>query len=60
MTLPHVLSAIQLSSQSGLWPIYRFGIVVLGDVLLSMEGMGMAKKAIEEVERVWDQVTPSR
>ena len=57
LTLPHVLSAIQLSSELGLWPIYRYGVVLLGDVLLSMEVTGMAHKSIEEVETVWDQVS---
>ncbi len=57
LILPHILSAIQLSSELGLWPLYRLGIVVLGEVLLAMEGAGMAKKAIEEVESVWDQVS---
>ena len=56
LSLPHVLSAVNLSAELGLWPLYRLGIVVLGDILLSMEGAGMAQKAIDEVESVWDQV----
>lgn len=56
--MPHVLSAVQLSSELGLWPLYRHGIVVLGEVLLAMEGTGMAKKAFDEVESVWPQVSP--
>ncbi|KAK8861418.1 hypothetical protein IAR55_002237 [Kwoniella newhampshirensis] len=57
--LPHVLSAVQLSSELGLWGLYRFGVVVLCEVLLSMEGMGMATKVIREIEQVWEQILGS-
>ncbi|WVQ79026.1 hypothetical protein IAT38_001118 [Cryptococcus sp. DSM 104549] len=54
--LPHVLSAVELSAELGLWVLYRYGVVVLAEVMLGMEGMGMAEKVIREVESVWDQV----
>nr|XP_031863098.1 uncharacterized protein CI109_001576 [Kwoniella shandongensis]KAA5530170.1 hypothetical protein CI109_001576 [Kwoniella shandongensis] len=57
--LPHVFSAVQLSSELALWGMYRFGVVVMCEVLLSMEGMGMASKVIREIEQIWDQVLGS-
>ncbi|WWC99167.1 hypothetical protein V866_006062 [Kwoniella sp. B9012] len=57
MILPDILSAVQLTSELGLWALYRFGVIVLCEVLLSMEGMGMASKAIREIEIVWDQIS---
>ncbi|WWD08891.1 hypothetical protein V865_007005 [Kwoniella europaea PYCC6329] len=57
MILPDILSAVQLTSELGLWALYRFGVVVLCEVLLSMEGMGMASKTIREIEIVWDQIS---
>ncbi|OCF34681.1 hypothetical protein I316_03724 [Kwoniella heveanensis BCC8398] len=54
MILPHVLSSVQLSSELGLWGIYRFGMIVLAEALLEMDGM--AEKALNQVEQVWDQV----
>ncbi|WVQ94714.1 hypothetical protein IAU59_001794 [Kwoniella sp. CBS 9459] len=54
MVLPHVLSAVQLASEMGLWAVYRFGVIVLAEVLVEMDGM--AQKAITQVESVWDQV----
>ncbi|WRT65551.1 uncharacterized protein IL334_002496 [Kwoniella shivajii] len=56
LILPHVLSATQLSSELGLWQTYRFGTVILCEVLLSMEGMSMAEKVIKEIDNIWDQV----
>ena len=56
LILPRVLSAVQMSNELGLWPLYRHGIIVLGEVLVSMEGAGMAPKAMQEVLSVWDQV----
>ncbi|WVF66904.1 hypothetical protein IAT40_001647 [Kwoniella sp. CBS 6097] len=54
MVLPHILSAVQLSSELGLWSVFRFGVVVLAEVLLEMDGM--AQKAMKQVVQVWDQV----
>ncbi|WVR03960.1 hypothetical protein IAU60_000959 [Kwoniella sp. DSM 27419] len=54
LILPHVLSAVQLSSELGLWALHRFAVVILGEVILSMQGL--AEKAIKEVEAVWDQI----
>ncbi|ORY23427.1 hypothetical protein BCR39DRAFT_549234 [Naematelia encephala] len=56
LSLPLVLSDIQLSSELGLWTLYRFGIVLMADILLSMEGGKLAQKAKNEVESIWDQV----
>ncbi|ORX36306.1 anaphase-promoting complex subunit 5-domain-containing protein [Kockovaella imperatae] len=54
--LPHVLSAVHLSAELGLWPLYRKGIVQLAEVLLCIEGQGMAARAMEEVEAIWEQI----
>ncbi|WVW79989.1 hypothetical protein I302_101962 [Kwoniella bestiolae CBS 10118] len=56
MILPDILAAVQLSSELGLWRLYRFGTVVLCEVLLGMEGMGMAGKVVKQLEGVWDQI----
>ena len=40
-----------------MWPLYHFGIILLAEVFLSMEGQGLAQKAIDEVMSVWDQVS---
>lgn len=53
--MPLVLSALHMSSSLGLWPLYRFGVILFCEVLLSME-RGMTKKVIEEVQQVWSQV----
>lgn len=47
---------MHLSSGLGLWATYRYSVIVLGEVLLAMEGVSMASRVLEEVGRVWDQV----
>lgn len=56
LILPHVMSAVQLSSELGMWRLYRFGVVVLAEVMLGMEAVPLSKKAIQEIESVWSQV----
>lgn len=56
LILPHVMSAVQLSSELGMWRLYRFGVVVLAEVMLGMEAVPLSKKAIQEIESVWPQV----
>lgn len=50
------MSAVQLSSELGMWRLYRFGVVVLAEVMLGMEAVPLSKKAIQEIESVWSQV----
>ena len=57
LILPHVLSSIQLSIQLGLWPLYRIGVVAFAELLLSTEGHGLGERAVEEVEKVWPEVS---
>lgn len=45
-----------LSSDLGLWPLYRLSVVTFAEVTLGMEGQGMARKSIEEVEKIWPEV----
>ncbi|WVO18050.1 hypothetical protein L204_105748 [Cryptococcus depauperatus] len=60
LVLPHVLSAVQLSSELGLWRIYRFGVVILAECMMSMEGIPMAAKAVREIESIWPQLQASQ
>jgi len=48
---------MHLSHDLGLWPLYRLSIVTFGEVMLEMEEQGMARKAIEEVEKIWPEVS---
>lgn len=57
LVLSHVLSALQLSSELGMWRLYRFGVVVLAEVMLSMEAVPLSRKAIHEIESVWSPVS---
>ncbi|OXG15048.1 anaphase-promoting complex subunit 5 [Cryptococcus neoformans Ze90-1] len=59
LILPHVMSAVQLSSELGMWRLYRFGVVVLAEVMLGMEAVPLSKKAIQEIESVWSQLIAS-
>ncbi|WVO20114.1 uncharacterized protein IAS62_001405 [Cryptococcus decagattii] len=59
LILSHVLSAVQLSSELGMWRLYRFGVVVLAEVMLSMEAVPLSQKAILEIESVWPQLIAS-
>ncbi|KJE01609.1 hypothetical protein I311_04771 [Cryptococcus gattii NT-10] len=59
LVLSHVLSAVQLSSELGMWRLYRFGVVVLAEVMLSMEAVPLSQKAIHEIESVWSQLIAS-
>ena len=54
--LPQVLAAMHLSHDLGLWPLYRLATVTFGEVILEMEEQAMARKAIEEVEKIWPEV----
>ena len=56
LVLRYVLSSIQLSADLGLWPMYRSGIILLSEVLASIEGQHMAPAAIREIENIWNQV----
>ncbi|KAK4685598.1 hypothetical protein P7C73_g4543, partial [Tremellales sp. Uapishka_1] len=60
LILPHVLSSLQLSSELGLWSLYRLSVVVFADVLLGMKGMQTAERAAEEVGNIWDQILASQ
>ena len=51
---------MHLSHDLGLWPLYRLGVVTLAEVILEMEEQGMARKAIEEVEQIWPEVSRLR
>ncbi|KAL0252421.1 hypothetical protein I308_101812 [Cryptococcus tetragattii IND107] len=59
LVLSHVLSALQLSSELGMWRLYRFGVVVLAEVMLSMEAVPLSRKAIHEIESVWSPLIAS-
>lgn len=53
LILPDVLSALQLASSLGLWPVYAAASVFFAESLLAMD---LPAKAEEEIERVWDQL----
>jgi hypothetical protein len=53
---PDVLSAIHLSSQLSLWPLYREATVLLCHVMLNMEGAELAEKVKTQLSMVEDQV----
>nr|XP_018264558.1 uncharacterized protein I303_02728 [Kwoniella dejecticola CBS 10117]OBR86716.1 hypothetical protein I303_02728 [Kwoniella dejecticola CBS 10117] len=54
--LPAILEAVQLSSELGLWSLHRYGVIVLCEVMLQIEGLNMAEKVVGELEKIWDQV----
>ncbi|WWC68778.1 uncharacterized protein I206_102713 [Kwoniella pini CBS 10737] len=56
LILPLILEAIQLSNELGIWNLYRFGIILLCEVLLQIECLEMDKKVINELEKIWDQI----
>jgi anaphase-promoting complex subunit 5 len=57
LIMPLAFSGVQLAAQMGLWQLYRLGVVVLAEVMLSMEGAKLAQRALNEVKRVWDHVS---
>ncbi len=59
MILPNIISALELSAQLYLLPMYRLAMVMLSGVLLIMEGTDFASKALAQVVEIWDQVLVS-
>ena len=56
LILPDVLSALHLSSQLSLWPLYREATVLLSLVMLNMEGADLAEKVKTQLTDIQDQV----
>jgi hypothetical protein len=56
LILPDVLSALHLSNQLSLWPLYREATVLLSLVMLNMEGAGLAEKIRTQLSKIQDQV----
>ena len=56
LILPDVLSALHLSSQLSLWPLYREATVLLSLVMLNMEGADLAEKVKTQLSEIQDQV----
>lgn len=58
MIMPELMSAVHLASSLSLWPLYRYGVVLLSLLMLEMEGANLASKAREQVNGIRDQVGP--
>ncbi|WWC87703.1 uncharacterized protein L201_002595 [Kwoniella dendrophila CBS 6074] len=57
LILPHILEAVQLSKELGLWSLYRFGMIILCEIMLTIENIdGMSQKVVIEIEKIWDQI----
>lgn len=57
MVMPELTSAVYLASSLSLWPLYRYGVVLISMLMLEMEGANLAAKAQEQVNRIRDQVS---
>lgn len=53
--LPHVLAAVDLACELGLWPLYRLASLMLAETIAPLDNA----MAVREVGRVWTQVQQS-
>lgn len=52
-----LLSAIHLAQSLSLWPLHRYGVVLLSMLMLEMEGADLASRARAQILEIHDQVS---
>lgn len=57
LIMPDLYSAVHLASTLSLWPLYRYGMILVSLAMLEMESANMAPKVVKQISEFRDQVS---